>query len=220
MSFREVLGWHGRREWGLALLDAAVIAMAQAHLWTIFLQVEQLLAVERSSTLPGRNDGSKPTQCSKCSKIGSFYSIFTTLNPNFTGYTNLLSNELDSIFIFHPTFYQCERHQDRSSAGRQNLLKTWNFIHYPRTFSFTMMGEKSELFYYYYAITSQRSTEVGKTSNFPSVKNWKYIKVNFITSLLKRVTKPQINSLIFAFKPHCITFIKKKIYIFFFLQIC
>lgn len=124
MSFREVLGWHGRREWGLALLDAAVIAMAQAHLWTIFLQVEQLLAVERSSTLPGRKDGSKPTQCSKCSKIGSFYSIFTTLNPNFTGYTNLLSNELDSIFIFHPTFYQCERHQDRSSAGRENLLKT------------------------------------------------------------------------------------------------
>ncbi len=48
---------------GLALLDAAVIAMAvgifeaQAHLWTIFLQVEQLLAVERSSTLPGRKIG-------------------------------------------------------------------------------------------------------------------------------------------------------------------
>lgn len=46
---------------GLALLDAAVIAMAvgvfeaQAHLWTIFLQVEQLLAVERSPTLPGTN---------------------------------------------------------------------------------------------------------------------------------------------------------------------
>lgn len=45
---------------GLALLDAAVIAMAvgifeaQAHLWTIFLQVEELLAVERSATLPGR----------------------------------------------------------------------------------------------------------------------------------------------------------------------
>ena len=45
----------------LALLDAAVIAMAvgifeaQAHLWTIFLQVEQLLTIERSSTLPGRN---------------------------------------------------------------------------------------------------------------------------------------------------------------------
>lgn len=44
---------------GLALLDAAVIAMAvgifkaQAHLWTIFLQVEQLLAVECSATLPG-----------------------------------------------------------------------------------------------------------------------------------------------------------------------
>lgn len=42
----------------LALLDAAVIAMAvgifetQAHLWTIFLQVDQLLAVERSSALP------------------------------------------------------------------------------------------------------------------------------------------------------------------------
>lgn len=67
----------------LALLDAAVIAMAvgifeaQAHLWTIFLQVEQLLAVERSSTL--------------------------------------LSNELDSIFIFHPTFDQGECDQDRSS---------------------------------------------------------------------------------------------------------
>ena len=47
---------------GLALLDAAVIAMAvgvfeaQAHLWTIFLQVEQLFAVECSSTFPGRND--------------------------------------------------------------------------------------------------------------------------------------------------------------------
>lgn len=47
---------------GLALLDAAVIAMAvgifeaQAHLWTIFLQVEQLLAVERSPTLPGTNN--------------------------------------------------------------------------------------------------------------------------------------------------------------------
>lgn len=45
---------------GLALLDAAVIAMAvgifeaQAHLWTIFLQVEQLLAVERAATLPGQ----------------------------------------------------------------------------------------------------------------------------------------------------------------------
>lgn len=44
-------------------MDAAVVAMAvgifeaQAHLWTIFLQVEQLLAVERSSTLPGRNNG-------------------------------------------------------------------------------------------------------------------------------------------------------------------
>lgn len=68
---------------GLALLDAAVIAMAvgifeaQAHLWTIFLQVEQLFAVKRSSTL--------------------------------------LSNELDSIFIFHPTFYQGKRHQNRSS---------------------------------------------------------------------------------------------------------
>lgn len=45
---------------GLALLDAAVIAMAvgiseaQAHLWTIFLQVEELLAVERSPALPVR----------------------------------------------------------------------------------------------------------------------------------------------------------------------
>lgn len=44
---------------GLALLDAAVIAMAvgifkaQAHLWTIFLQVEELLAVEGSTTPPG-----------------------------------------------------------------------------------------------------------------------------------------------------------------------
>lgn len=28
---------------------------AQAHLWTIFLQVEELLAVERSSTLPGEH---------------------------------------------------------------------------------------------------------------------------------------------------------------------
>lgn len=43
---------------GLALLDAAVIAMAvgifeaQAHLWTIFLQVEELLAVEGSTTPP------------------------------------------------------------------------------------------------------------------------------------------------------------------------
>lgn len=68
---------------GWALLDAAVIAMAvgileaQAHLWTIFLQVKQLLAVERSSTL--------------------------------------LSNELDSIFIFHPTFNQGKRDQNRSS---------------------------------------------------------------------------------------------------------
>lgn len=67
----------------LALLDAAVIAMAvgifetQAHLWTIFLQVDQLLAVERSSAL--------------------------------------LSNELDSIFILHPTFNQRECHQNRSS---------------------------------------------------------------------------------------------------------
>lgn len=46
---------------GSVLLDAAVIAMAvgifeaQAHLWTILLQVEQLLAVERSPTLPGTN---------------------------------------------------------------------------------------------------------------------------------------------------------------------
>lgn len=45
----------------LALLDAAVIAMAvgifetQTHLWTIFLQVEQLFAVERSPTLPEKN---------------------------------------------------------------------------------------------------------------------------------------------------------------------
>lgn len=46
---------------GLALLDAAVIAMAvgifeaQAHLWTIFLQVEELLAVEGSTTSPGKH---------------------------------------------------------------------------------------------------------------------------------------------------------------------
>lgn len=71
-----MLGWHGRA--GLALLDAAVIAMAQAHLWTIFLQVEKLLAVERSPTL--------------------------------------LSNELDSVFILHPTFDQCKCHKNRSSA--------------------------------------------------------------------------------------------------------
>lgn len=51
-------GWAGPRR--LALLDAAVIAMAvgifeaQAHLWTILLQVEELLAVERSAALPGR----------------------------------------------------------------------------------------------------------------------------------------------------------------------
>lgn len=51
-------GWAWLRR--LALLDAAVIAMAvgifeaQAHLRTIFLQVEELLAVERSATLPGR----------------------------------------------------------------------------------------------------------------------------------------------------------------------
>lgn len=44
---------------GLALLDAAVVTMAvgifeaQAHLWTIFLQVEELLAVEGSATPPG-----------------------------------------------------------------------------------------------------------------------------------------------------------------------
>lgn len=55
-------GWRGSGV--LALLDAAVIAMAvgifeaQAHLWTIFLQVEQLLAVERSSTLPGKETSS------------------------------------------------------------------------------------------------------------------------------------------------------------------
>lgn len=46
---------------GLALLDAAVIAMAvgifeaQAHLWTIFLQVEELLAVEGSATPPEKH---------------------------------------------------------------------------------------------------------------------------------------------------------------------
>lgn len=57
---------------GLALLDAAVIAMAvgifeaQAHLWTIFFQVEQLLTVERSSTLPGRNNDN----------VNSFQQIF------------------------------------------------------------------------------------------------------------------------------------------------
>ena len=51
-------GWAWLRR--LALLDAAVVAMAvgifeaQAHLWTIFLQVEKLLAVEGSATLPGR----------------------------------------------------------------------------------------------------------------------------------------------------------------------
>lgn len=51
------LAWLGGGR--LALLDAAVIAMAvgifetQAHLWTIFLQVEELLAVESSPTLPG-----------------------------------------------------------------------------------------------------------------------------------------------------------------------
>lgn len=44
---------------GLALLDAAVVTMAvgifeaQTHLWTIFLQVEELLAVEGSATPPG-----------------------------------------------------------------------------------------------------------------------------------------------------------------------
>lgn len=49
----------GGRGVARALLDAAVIAMAvrifetQAHLWTIFLQVEQLLAIESSSALPG-----------------------------------------------------------------------------------------------------------------------------------------------------------------------
>lgn len=43
----------------VVLLDAAVVAMAvgifeaQPHLWTIFLQVEELLAVERAATLPG-----------------------------------------------------------------------------------------------------------------------------------------------------------------------
>lgn len=36
--------------------------------------------------------------------------------------TNLLSNELDSIFILHPTLYQGERHQNRSSAGRTTFL--------------------------------------------------------------------------------------------------
>lgn len=47
----------------MALLDAAVIAVAvgvfeaQAHLWTIFLQVEELLAVERPPTLPGEHGG-------------------------------------------------------------------------------------------------------------------------------------------------------------------
>ena len=44
---------------GLALLDAAVITMAvgifeaKAQLWTIFLQVEELLAVERTPAPPG-----------------------------------------------------------------------------------------------------------------------------------------------------------------------
>lgn len=42
----------------LALLDAAVVTMAvgifeaQSHLWTIFLQVEELLAVEGPATPP------------------------------------------------------------------------------------------------------------------------------------------------------------------------
>jgi len=86
------LGWLGGVgvAQGLALLDAAVIAMAvgifeaQTHLWTIFLQVEQLLTVERSSTL--------------------------------------LSNELDSIFIFHPTFNQGERDQNRSSPQPRHTV--------------------------------------------------------------------------------------------------
>lgn len=40
------------------LLNAAVVTVtigifkAQTHLWTIFLKVEELLAVERSTTLP------------------------------------------------------------------------------------------------------------------------------------------------------------------------
>ena len=44
---------------GLALLDAAVITMAvgifeaKAQFWTIFLQVEELLAVECSPAPPG-----------------------------------------------------------------------------------------------------------------------------------------------------------------------
>lgn len=59
---------------GLALLDAAVIAMAQAHLWTIFLQVEELLAVECSSTLPGKQKKTNETKffVLKCLITSSF----------------------------------------------------------------------------------------------------------------------------------------------------
>lgn len=37
---------------------------------------------------------------------------------------DLLSDELDSVFVFHPTFNQGQRHQDRSSVGnREATLK-------------------------------------------------------------------------------------------------
>lgn len=37
---------------------------------------------------------------------------------------DLLSDELDSVFVFHPTFNQGQRHQDRSSVGnREPTLK-------------------------------------------------------------------------------------------------
>lgn len=129
---------------------AVGIFEAQAHLWTIFLQVEELLAVERSATLPGRyknkrrhstaehvnvmrsrRNRSVQQRAPKCRAAqagllqGEGYKPAIQqlpLSPHtFSQRENLLSDELDRVFVLHPTFDQGERDQNRGSAGTHDI---------------------------------------------------------------------------------------------------
>lgn len=118
------------------LLDTAVLSVgifeAQTQFRFVVFQVEQLLGVKGSSTLPGKKVRFQSKQeGTRKNKQTTASWAFTPMIQNTVceERRHSLSDEVHGILVFHPTLEQSQGHQHRSSEDKQQRDETVRLPH-------------------------------------------------------------------------------------------
>lgn len=112
------------------LLDTAVLSVgifeAQTQFRFVVFQVEQLLGVKGSTTLPGKKVKFHSKQEGTQNNNREVFWAFTLMIQNTLceERRHSLSDEVHGILVFHPTLEQSQGHQHRSSEDKQQRDET------------------------------------------------------------------------------------------------